>query len=434
MADASVARFLRILRRQLGKGYTFGSEGPRQFDCSGLVWWALSRAGVNVPRSTANGYYQTFPGANTQKLRPGDLLFFNFGRLGEGQADHMGVYIGNGKMIDASSSNDRVLARAVSWGNLIGAGRAASLSRSSQAEVAGALKNLGPAGGGGGGGGGVPGWAKGGDDLTRGELRGILRGLGLSPDQFMPLVEQAIRGQWSVYEVEAAVYESKVFQRTFPGIFNADGSLKMTPAEYIRVAYGPNGYADIAREYGIRVDRRLIGALIGNNKSPDEWAFEANVIREAKIREPFRQAINRTLRAMGQDPVGMKEWADYVARKPNARIANIYEAATLQATDDLAINARQAVAASRQIGAHGEIVDLTDLVAKVRAIKDFIAPELRAAGISDADLAVLESGADPRNLRGTLDQITRNRNALVGQRLVGAQAGAPQYAAAREGL
>ena len=54
-----------------------------------------------------------------------------------------------------------------------------------------------------------------------------------------------------------------------------------------------------------------------------------------------------------------------------------------------------------------------------RSIKDFVAPELRAAGITDADLAVLESGADPKNIQGQLQQIVRNRQALVGSNLGG---------------
>lgn len=429
MAEATVARFLRLLRRQLGTPYVFGTEGPNQFDCSGLIWWALSRAGVNIPRSSANGYYQTVPGVAKRNLRPGDLIYYNYGRLGSGQADHVGVYIGSGKTIDTRSPENPVAVRAVDWGNVIGYGRVASLGPSSQKQVAGALANLKP-----GGGGPVPAWAAGGDDLTRGELRGILRGLGLSPDQFMPLITQAIQGQWSQYEVEAAIYDSNIFKRTFPGIFNKDGSLKMSPAEYVRVAYGPGGYADIAREFGLKVDRRLIGTLIGNNKSPDEWAFEANVIREARAREPFRRAINRTLKAMGQEGVNEREWAEYVAGKPNARIENIYEAAYLQAEPDLAINAKQAIGAARSIGAHGEIVDVKALVQKIRETKEFIEPELRSAGITDADLAVLESGADPKAIRGTLEQLLRNRSALVGQRLVGAGAGTPLYPAAREGL
>ncbi len=429
MADATVARFLRILRRQLGNGYTFGSEGPSQFDCSGLVWFGLSRAGLNIPRSTANGYYQTLPGVARKSLRPGDIVFFNYGRLGAGQADHVGIYIGGGKMIDASSSEDQVVARAVDWSHYIGGGRVASLSHSSQAEISGAIQNLNVSGGG-----ATPAWASGGDDLTRGELRGILRGLGLAPDMFMPLIQDAIRGQWTEYEMEAAIYDSDIFKRTFPGIFNADGSLKMTAAEYVRLAYGPGGYADIAKEFGVKVDRHLIGALVANNKSPDEWAFEAMVIREAKVREPFRRALSATLKAMGQDEVGKKEWADYVAGNPNARIANIYEAASLQSAEGLAIDAKSAVAASKQVGAHGELVDLPTLVQQIRQVKDFIAPELRAAGITDAYLAVLESGADPENKRGILEQLQRNRSALVGQRLVGAAAGQPLYGPAREGL
>lgn len=431
--QSTIASFIAAARRQIGDPYVWGAEGPDGFDCSGLVWFAMNRAGLDVPRATANGYYSSLPRVSREGLKPGDTLFFHYGRLAAGQADHMGIFIGNGKMIDASSSNDRIMLRAVDWDNFIGGGRISGLEGSSGQDIRRALKGA-PRGVGGGG--SLPPWADQGPDVTAGELRGTLRGFGLAPSVFDDLIDAAVQGQWTANELLAAVYDSDVFHNTFPGIFNKDGSLKMSPSEWNQIAFGDGGYADIAKEYGIKLSRSKIGMLVGGNKSPSEFAFIAQTFKKAKSSEVYRQSADQLLRRAGQPELKRSEWLDWMAGKSNARIENFYEALELNAAGDLNINAKQALKAAGQIGQPGEQVNLQELVAKVRSVKDFIAPELSAAGIYDADLAVLQSGNDPKNLQGALQQLLKNRNAIVGQQLVGASSapGGGLFPAAREGL
>jgi hypothetical protein len=153
--------------------------------------------------------------------------------------------------------------------------------------------------------------------------------------------------------------------------------------------------------------------------SPTEWQFRAYVLQQAKTSDVYRTAFNQVLKASGQQPIEKGQWFDFIAGKSDTRIENLYEAASLKSTEGLDISAKQALAASKEIGLPGEQVDLKQLVAQIRTVKDFVSPELRAAGITDADLAVLESGADPKNIQGSLQQILRNRQALVGSALGG---------------
>ncbi|MHB8437947.1 MAG: C40 family peptidase [Acidimicrobiales bacterium] len=82
----------------LATPYVWGGESPRGFDCSGLVQWVFAEAGVHLPR-VAQGQYDAGPIlAKGTSLVPGDLVFFGSGPHG---VEHVGIYVGNGEMIDA---------------------------------------------------------------------------------------------------------------------------------------------------------------------------------------------------------------------------------------------------------------------------------------------------------------------------------------------
>ncbi|MFI8831247.1 NlpC/P60 family protein [Streptomyces afghaniensis] len=82
--------------RKLGSPYVWGATGPNAFDCSGLVQAAYRSAGVSLPRTT---YSQIDAGRRVSRseLLPGDLVFFYAG------ISHVGIYVGDGRMIHAPS-------------------------------------------------------------------------------------------------------------------------------------------------------------------------------------------------------------------------------------------------------------------------------------------------------------------------------------------
>jgi len=90
------------LMGQLGKPYQWGGTSPRTgFDCSGLVWYAYKDlVRFKLPR-TANEMYHLRDAAPIQRerLEKGDLVFFRINN--RGAADHVGVYLGNGKFIQS---------------------------------------------------------------------------------------------------------------------------------------------------------------------------------------------------------------------------------------------------------------------------------------------------------------------------------------------
>jgi cell wall-associated NlpC family hydrolase len=113
-------RAARIALEAVGVPYRWGGSSLASgFDCSGLVYWAYGRVGVELPHSSYALYDQGRKVARS-RMKPGDLLFF----YGLG---HVGVYVGRGRMVHAPQSGRRVevvdLRRSYYGRSLVGARR-----------------------------------------------------------------------------------------------------------------------------------------------------------------------------------------------------------------------------------------------------------------------------------------------------------------------
>jgi cell wall-associated NlpC family hydrolase len=100
LATGRAETVLRYACAQLGKPYVFGGAGPNSFDCSGLTMMAYKQVGINLSHYVPNQYSASRRVSRAQ-LQPGDLVFFNHN-------DHMGMYVGNGKFIQAPHTGDVV--------------------------------------------------------------------------------------------------------------------------------------------------------------------------------------------------------------------------------------------------------------------------------------------------------------------------------------
>lgn len=103
----SGADIIAKAEKSLGVAYRWGgTDLSKGVDCSGLVQAVFASFGIDLPRTT---YDQIGVGASvpTAKLAPGDLLFFDTEKATKG-ADHVGIYIGNGKFIQAPHTGDVV--------------------------------------------------------------------------------------------------------------------------------------------------------------------------------------------------------------------------------------------------------------------------------------------------------------------------------------
>ena len=100
LSDAQFASMWQEAEKYLGRAYVWGGSTPQTgFDCSGFVCWVINHSGVgNVGRTTAEGlrrWTRTIPASDRE---PGDIIYFQ-GTYDTPGASHVGIYIGDGKMI-----------------------------------------------------------------------------------------------------------------------------------------------------------------------------------------------------------------------------------------------------------------------------------------------------------------------------------------------
>jgi peptidoglycan DL-endopeptidase CwlO len=101
-ASSKASSIINIAYSKMGKPYVWGAEGPNSFDCSGFTSYAFRNgAGISLPRTSIS---QAGVGVSVSKgqLKPGDLVFFDSDR--DGDISHVGIYVGGGQFIHASSS------------------------------------------------------------------------------------------------------------------------------------------------------------------------------------------------------------------------------------------------------------------------------------------------------------------------------------------
>lgn len=116
--DSVEVQALRKALTKVGDAYVWGAAGPTTFDCSGLVVWAYAQLGISLPHYTG-WLWNEGVHVSRDQLQPGDLIFF-FADLG-----HVGIYMGNGFMLDAPTFGIPVGVHQVMWYAYAGAVRIA---------------------------------------------------------------------------------------------------------------------------------------------------------------------------------------------------------------------------------------------------------------------------------------------------------------------
>jgi len=92
----------------LGTPYVWGATGPDTFDCSGFTQWVYRDVGIKIPRVSREqarvGEFISF-----KNLQRGDMIFFDTKKRRSGKVTHVGIYLGSGNFIHASSAGKKVV-------------------------------------------------------------------------------------------------------------------------------------------------------------------------------------------------------------------------------------------------------------------------------------------------------------------------------------
>lgn len=107
--EGARATILAAAQSGLGGSYVWGGKTYKAWDCSGFVSWVYAQAGINL---TAYTYTMATELVPTSTPQPGDIVFTN------GYA-HVGIYVGNGKMISALNPSQGTLETAVDGGGFM---------------------------------------------------------------------------------------------------------------------------------------------------------------------------------------------------------------------------------------------------------------------------------------------------------------------------
>ncbi|WP_264670415.1 LysM peptidoglycan-binding domain-containing C40 family peptidase [Arthrobacter sp. VKM Ac-2550] len=103
---ASTSSIADVAKSMVDSPYVYGGTSPSSgWDCSGFTKWVYAQAGIDLPRTSQQQIAAMTPTSNPQ---PGDLVSQNGG-------GHIGIYLGDGKMVSALNPGDGTLVHPISW-------------------------------------------------------------------------------------------------------------------------------------------------------------------------------------------------------------------------------------------------------------------------------------------------------------------------------
>lgn len=238
------------------------------------------------------------------------------------------------------------------------------------------------------------------NDNTLAQLKAYLQSAGLSWEVFGDLVDRSVRLNWTMEEFTLNLYGSREFKEMFPGIFRPDGSMRMSPSQYLNMV---DTYRSTARSIGLNpnlIDKDQFGDLIRGDVSPQEFSDRLTAVKRISEFKPAFEEFKQVLRSRGISPKGIdtdEEMLDFMLGAGPKKFYQIW--------DELTVGTA-ARTAGVQLGQHqirriakilpGQANEaqiaagMQDLAKKIQTIMPL--SKINKYGISKKDLVQLEFG------------------------------------------
>jgi hypothetical protein len=244
------------------------------------------------------------------------------------------------------------------------------------------------------------------------------------PNGIQDILKQAQIQGWSDAETQSAIYQSKFFQDAYPGYFSPDGSQRFSNvAQYHQMN---TTFRQVAQQYGYKWDRSKFATAMDQQVSPTEFQARLDVVHKIdtvmKEQPHVFDQFNQELQAMGMSKLGQEGFYKFSIGDLEQKFSDIYEAAHLKA-QGLDVGTGQAMKLAKLSEGGGFNPGSPDSpgqgnsgpidVQSILALRPDIHPELKAAGLSEFQIAKAKAGYDPGGtVANTIAQLQAQRRQL----------------------
>lgn len=248
--------------------------------------------------------------------------------------------------------------------------------------------------------------------------------LGIDVDRYL---EQAIRsGAANPADVAyALIIRSPEFKKRFPGIFRKDGTLRMSPSDYI---HREDAFRSVAAQYGFSLSKSAIGGLMNNNVTPESFTLRARGIQLASTRPDILKTlndqiarVNKARAAHGDALIPMirttKDAVNFFTGKSDGTVYALYEGAQFEAaarSAGLKATATSAATIARGTAGVMSLEDIETGYASIASRLRTAGVELKSFGITQRELEILEFGGPGRaGIAGKAEQALKQRETAL---------------------
>lgn len=163
-------------------------------------------------------------------------------------------------------------------------------------------------------------------DNLAASYHGILTSLGIPlDDELQAMVQNGIHNGWSTTRFTQHLYQTDAFHEAFPGIFNADGTMKMSPQQYLQ---NVDAYQSIGSTAGIDVGDKKLAWLFNHNVSPQEFQDRGTAFKRLQDNPHLLTALNQQRAIDGQAPLTQGDLFKGIMGEGNRDFYESWQAAT----------------------------------------------------------------------------------------------------------